>query len=78
MKNIKNVLRNQKMKKKISKNPFFFKKSKILFKIFSFAKKKTIILVLPIEVISVPSEFSSPPCFRIPGGWSERYGQRTN
>ena len=35
-------------------------------------KKNAILLVLPIEEISLQPELSSPPCFRIQGGWSER------
>ena len=35
-------------------------------------KKNAILLVLPIEEISLRPELSSSPRFRIQGGWSER------
>ena len=40
-------------------------------------KKYDIHLVLPIEAISRRPELSSPPRFRIQGGWSERYERKT-
>ena len=49
-------------------------------KIFFSLKKYIYIyipLVLSIEENSLRPELSSPPCFRIQGGWSERYGGRT-
>ena len=64
---------------KIQKNHFFSKNLKIL-KIFFFRrkiKKNAIPLVLLIEEISLRPELSSPPRFRIQGGYPERYG-RTN
>ena len=69
---------------KMSKNPkksLFFKKSENFENIF-FCRKKTtknaIILVLPIEEISLRPELSSPPRFRIQGGYPERDEGRTN
>ena len=44
-----------------------FKNLKILF-----SAKNANLLVLPIEEISIRPELSSPPRFRVQGGWSER------
>ena len=51
-------------------NYFFFNFFLIFFKMFWFVEeqKKTNLLVLPIEDISLQPEFSSPPRFRIHGG----------
>ena len=69
---------NLKKSRKISKNHFFSKNLKIL-KIFFFRRKKNkknaIILVLPNEEIILRPELSSPPRFRIQGGYPERYGR---
>ena len=45
--------------------------------LFICQKKNAIPLVLSIEEMSLWPELSSPPRFRIQGGWSERHGQRT-
>ena len=55
----------KKRKKKSSKNLKILKKK-------SFAEKKAILLVIPIEEISLWRELSSPPPFRFPGGSPER------
>ena len=59
----------------------FFSKNLNFLNLF-FAEKKTkknaILLVLPSDEISVQPELSSPPCYRIQGGSSERDARRTN
>ena len=59
---------------KSQKIPFFSKNLKILKIYFLFVKKKknAISLVLPNEEISLRPELSSPPRFRIQGGYPER------
>ena len=57
------------------KNPLFFKTSEI-FTIFLFCQKNALLLVLPIEEISLRPELSSPSCFRIQGGYRERHTQK--
>ena len=62
------------------KKSLFFKKSENFENIFCSAKpkKNAILLVLPIEDISLQPELSSPPRFRIQGGYPERdEGRRT-
>ena len=61
---------------KMPKNHFFSKKMKFL-KILVFRRKKknAFPLVLPIEEIILRPELSSPPSFRIQGGYRERYGR---
>ena len=52
----------------------------MLKKKYSFTEEKeknAIILVLPIEEISLRPELSSPARFRIQGGYPERDGERT-
>ena len=64
----------------MSKNPkksLFFQKSENFENVFFSAEKKNvkaILLVLPIEEISHRPELSSPPRFRIQGGYPERDG----
>ena len=62
--------------KKNQKIPFLFTNLKTL-KIFLFSlkTKNAVILVLPIEKISLQPELSSPPRFRREGGYPERYGR---
>ena len=65
---------NLKKSQKISKNHFF----SFLFITFFFAEKRkenAILLVLPIEEISLQQELSSPARFRIQGGYPERDGE---
>ena len=63
---------------KESQKSFFFNKSKFFENsVFSPKKKNAILLVLPIEEISLWPELSTPPCFRIQGGSPERYTRRT-
>ena len=58
----------------MSKNPkknkknYCNKKSEYSKNIFCLPEKNAIILVLPIEEISLRPELSSPPCLRIQGG----------
>ena len=61
----KYIKKNQKKSTKKFKNPFFLNLKTL--KIFFFARKNAILLVLPIEQISLRPEFSSPPRFRIQG-----------
>ena len=70
---------NLKQFQKIQKNHIFSKNLKIL-KNFFFAEKKknAILLVLPNEEISLRPELSSPPRFRIQGGYPERQDGRTD
>ena len=53
---------------KILKNQDFFFHLKILY--FFLAEKNAIILVLPVEEISLRPELSAPPRFRFQGGGS--------
>ena len=62
--------KNQKKQKKL-----FKKKSEISWNIFFVKKREAILLVWPIEEISLQTELSTPPCFRIQGGCPERHGQ---
>ena len=61
---------------KISKKYFFFKENLKILKYFFFCKQKNaILLVLPIEEISLHSDLFSPPYFRFQWGSPERDGQ---
>ena len=40
-----------------------------------FAKRSTILVIFPIEKISLQQELSSPPHLRIKRGYPERYGE---
>ena len=68
---------NLEKSQKISKNTFFKKSENFENIFFCWKKKIYIIVVLPIEEIRLWPELSSPPRFRIQGGWSERYGRST-
>ena len=58
---------------------FFFKKSKSLKEEKKIVRKNPILLVLPIEQISLQPDLSSPARFRIQEGYPERYGgQKTD
>ena len=60
-------------KKSLKKRKICFKKIKKKLKIYFFLpKKNAILLVLPIEEISLRPELSSPARFRIQGGSPER------
>ena len=67
----------EKISNKLKITFFFFKQSDNVEGIF-FWQKNAIILVLPIEEISLWPELSSPVRFRFQGGWYERYGRRTD
>ena len=76
----KNVEKSENLKKsqKIQKNHFFSQKISKFRNYFVSRRKKekkmnAIILVLPNEEISLRPELSSPPRFRIQGGYPERY-----
>ena len=67
--NLKNLKNLKKFKKSENFKNIFFFPAKL--------NKNYILLVLPIKEISLRPELSSPPRFRIQGGWSERYERRT-
>ena len=76
---VKKIQKSGKISKNLKKS-HFFKKSENFENIFFLPKKKkkyAIILVLPIEEISLRPELSTPPRFRIQGGSPERDGRRT-
>ena len=60
--------------KKSPKITFFQKKKGKFWKYFFLQNKKAILLVLPIEEISLRPDLSSPPRFRTHGGYPERDG----
>ena len=67
----------EKSGEKICQKPFFPPKNQEFLKIFLLfvEEKSAILLVLPIEEISLWPELSSPPRFRFQGGYPERDGQ---
>ena len=68
--------------KKIKKKSFFFqnKKNGNFGAEKKFCHKKNIykisFFIFPFKEVSIRPELSSPPRFRIQGGWSERCGRR--
>ena len=67
----KNKKKSQKYPQKSITNPFFFKKLSDNLENIFFRQKNYILLVLPIEEISLRPELSTPPRFRIQGGQPE-------
>ena len=66
----------QNSKKKILKKSFFFSKNNLKILRYSFLPggKNALLLVLPFEKISIQTELSSPPLFRIQG--TQRDGRK--